>query len=659
MSGDLQPGDVLAGHRILGLAGRGGMGVVYRAQALDLDRTVALKLIAPALAVDPGFRERFTREARAAAAIDHPHAIPVFAAGEDAGRLWISMRYVEGQDLRTLVQAVGPLDAQRAARIVLQVAGALDAAHARGLVHRDVKPANVLLDRDDHAYLTDFGLTKRLTDGSSVTGSGRWVGTLGYVAPEQVRGEPVDARADVYALGCVLYFALTAAVPFRRETDEATLLAHLHDTPPPLAVVAPEVPAALQEVVDRALAKDPADRYPSAGDLGRAALAAAGAGPAPGPERLVARGAAAPGGAGAEETAESDTPVTAQVPRPAPARARRARGLVGPTAALVAGAATVLVTASLLGGDDDGGGARTPSQTATAPPPGARALDPVAVDERPQDVALADGRAWVASVRTPRLTGVALGDGGAPRRRLTLPDGAPAMALAAGLGSLWVTQDRQDRLLRLDPATGRVERAVALPPGQPVAVAVGGRNVWVGLRAQGAARADSVVKVDAAGGAVTATLVFGEEGVQDLAATAGAVFVTNRRRDRVSRVSVATSSRRSVAVGFRPRGVAVGAGAVWVADSGDNTLTKVRAGDLGGRVRIQVGGSPIGVAVAAGSVWVANNLSNTVSRVDVARSRELAEVDVGTNPFAIAAGRRGAVVTNLADDSVQQVVPTG
>src|SRR5215207_10415865 len=264
---ELQPGDVFAGHRIQGVAGRGGMGMVYRAVQLDLDRTVALKLIAAALAEDPEFRDRFVRESRAAASIDHPNVVPIYYTGEEDGALYMSMRYVDGSDLRTLVRATGPLEPARAARIVAQVAAALDAAHARGIVHRDVKPANVLLGGDDHAYLSDFGLTKRLHSHTASTHAGGWVGTLGYVAPEQVRGEQTDARADVYALGCVLFHALTGRAPYERDSDEATLWAHLSAPPPRPGDVAGGVPETFDAVIARALAKDPDDRFPSAGDL--------------------------------------------------------------------------------------------------------------------------------------------------------------------------------------------------------------------------------------------------------------------------------------------------------------------------------------------------------------------------------------------------------
>jgi len=243
----LAAGSVIADFQIEGVVGRGGMGVVYRAMQLSLDRPVALKLIAPALAADPGFRARFERESRLAASLDHPNVVPVYAAGEDAGVLYIAMRFVDGTDLRTLIRRDGRVAPDRAARIVAQVGSALDTAHDQGLVHRDVKPANILLSNrsgEEHVYLTDFGLTKRSASSGGMTGSGEWVGTLDYVAPEQLRGEQVDGRADVYSLGCVLYEALSGHVPYPRDNDLAKLWAHISDPPPSASEVAPDVPPA-------------------------------------------------------------------------------------------------------------------------------------------------------------------------------------------------------------------------------------------------------------------------------------------------------------------------------------------------------------------------------------------------------------------------------
>ncbi len=643
---ELQEGDVFAGHRILGVAGRGGMGVVYRAQQLDLDRVVALKLIAPGLAADPAFRERFVRESRAAAAIDHPNVITVYYAGEHEGRLYIAMRFVEGEDLRALVSRGGGLEPAQAAQIVGQVAAALDAAHERGLVHRDVKPANVLLGQDRHAYLTDFGLTKRTTAETTVTGSGHWVGTLGYISPEQIRGEPIDARADVYALGCVLYYAVTGNSPYRRESDEATLLAHLHEPPPSMLESAPAAPETLQDVVDRALSKDPDDRFPSAGDLARAALAAVGDAPAPPPERLVARGAAAPGGAVEADTAVPLSQTPTRVAGPARPALRR---FAGPALALLAGAATVLVTAALL--DDDGGsGDGTTGATASA---AGRVAATVDVGSRPNDVVVARGRAWVTSPSAPTLLGIDVRSG--TRRELRLPWSAGTTSVAAGFGALWVLNARADELARVDPDSGRVTGRVRLGRGDSVTVAAGEGAVWVGRRQADGGGADSILKVDPSALRVVGTQIFGEEGVQEIAVGRGAVWITNRRRDRLSRLDVRSGERSSRPVGFRPRGVAVGPDAIWVANSGAATVSQV---DFDGRQRasVRVGSQPTGIAIAGGAVWVTNFLDNTVTRIDPATRRTAgAPLDVGTNPFAIAAAGADVWVTNVADDTVTRI----
>jgi ketosteroid isomerase-like protein len=292
---DLTPGSVFAGCRIEAVLGRGGMGVVYRALQLDLRRPVALKVITADRAADADFRERFEREARMAAAIDHPNVVPVHGAGEEDGDLYIVMRYVPGSDLQALIKRDGRLDGTRAAQVVAQIASALDAAHAAGLVHRDVKPGNVLLTgagKSEHAYLSDFGLMRPFDPENPLTESGQWIGTIDFASPEQLQGEPVDARSDVYSLGCVLYAALTGTAPFPRGTIPATLLAHMNEPPPRPSDK--NAPREFDRVIARALAKDPDDRYPSAGDLGRAALAAARGEAVTESERSVAVGPAAP-----------------------------------------------------------------------------------------------------------------------------------------------------------------------------------------------------------------------------------------------------------------------------------------------------------------------------------------------------------------------------
>src|SRR5437588_1617854 len=276
---ELSVGSELAGHRIEGIVGRGGMGVVYRARDLMLERVVALKVVAPELArEDPGFRERFLRESRLAASIRHPNVVCTHRAGEELGLLFITMDLIPGTDLRALLLDRGRLAPGVAAAVVSQIAAGLDAAHGVGLVHRDVKPANVLVEGETElrsAYLSDFGLSKRIVSQSGLTRTRTFVGTVDYVAPEQLADGVMDARADVYALGCVLFQALTGAVPYPRENEPAKLWAHIADPPPSVRERAPELPRAFDEVVRRAMAKDPEDRYLSAGDLGRAALAAA------------------------------------------------------------------------------------------------------------------------------------------------------------------------------------------------------------------------------------------------------------------------------------------------------------------------------------------------------------------------------------------------
>jgi serine/threonine protein kinase len=260
---DQRIGTELGGYRILEQLGRGGTSVVYRAEHVRLGRQAALKLLSPGLG-DADFSDRFLRESRLAASLDHPNIVPVYDAGEEEGLLYIAMAYVEGTDLKTLVTEEGPLPLGRALGIAGQVASALDAAHDRGLVHRDVKPANILVGPDDRAYLSDFGAVKELASGG-MTRTGSFVGTIEYCAPEQIEGGAVDARTDVYALGCVLWECLTGTPPFHRQTEVAVLNAHLHADPPKLARVAPELPSGLEPVLTRALAKQPLDRYGSCG----------------------------------------------------------------------------------------------------------------------------------------------------------------------------------------------------------------------------------------------------------------------------------------------------------------------------------------------------------------------------------------------------------
>jgi serine/threonine-protein kinase len=375
------------------------MAVVYRALDIRLDRHVALKILAPGLALDDAFRQRFIRESRAAAAVDHPHIIPVFEAGEADGVLFIAMRYVHGGDVRLLLDTDGALSAGRAADIITQVASALDAAHSHGLVHRDVKPGNMLLDstwgsgRQDHVYLSDFGLSKQSLSVTGLTSTGQFLGTLDYVAPEQIEGRAVDGRADLYALACASFEILCGTLPFQRDQGLAVVWAQLSEAPPSLCARRPELPVAVDAVLAQAMAKAPADRYPtclvfatalhdalglrpgSASPAGPAARPPAGGPPAVGapggaqeprphpPTEISARGRAAAAGAAAASMAAA-----------APAAAGEAGGAAGNTGA-AAGAAPAAAGPAAGGGPAPGQGAGAgPGQPdagpAVAPPAG-------------------------------------------------------------------------------------------------------------------------------------------------------------------------------------------------------------------------------------------------------------------------------------------------
>ncbi len=331
------------------------MAVVFRARDERLGRLVALKILTPALAADEAFRQRFIRESRAAAAVDDPHIVPVFEAGEADGVLFIAMRFVGGGDVRGVMRREGPLTAARAVAVISPVASALDAAHGAGLVHRDVKPANMLVDtragRPDHVYLSDFGLSKGALSTSGLTGAGQFLGTVDYISPEQIEGRPVDGRADQYALACAAFELLAGVPPFRRDEAMAVMYAQLSEPPPPLAARRPDLPPAVDRVFARALAKAPADRYPSCRDFADALRAAFGL---------------APYDFGVGVVAAADHPATRLA-----ARVRPAAGDVAPERSVAAG----LADSPTGEADVPTGEADTPSALATATDPGRSGRD--------------------------------------------------------------------------------------------------------------------------------------------------------------------------------------------------------------------------------------------------------------------------------------------
>ena len=349
---DLHVGSALADYRIEELVARGGMGAVYKARQVSNERIIALKVILPELSDNAAFRERFEHESRIAIALEHPHVVPVYATGEAEGVLYMAMRFVNGVDLRRLITSSGLLRPERAVEIVEQVASGLDAAHRMGLIHRDVKPANVMVEMlgdRDHCYIMDFGLAKQ-SGSTGFTRSGSWVGTLDYVAPEQILAEGVDWRADVYALGGVLYHALVGEPPYPVAHEAAKLHAHLNSEVPRPSVRRSDLPEVFDDVIARALAKDKNDRYLSAGDLGRAARAALTGRSAAIPERRVATGEAASGLPSSRSgvsrsvggiTRFDQTVGDSRVLPPGPPRSRRKLFLVASVVALGAAAAAV------------------------------------------------------------------------------------------------------------------------------------------------------------------------------------------------------------------------------------------------------------------------------------------------------------------------------
>jgi YVTN family beta-propeller protein len=619
VSAAISPGAAFAGYRVHELVGRGGMGVVYRATDLSLERPAALKLIAPELAQDERFRARFLKEQRLAAALEHPHVIPIHEAGEHDGQLYLAMRYVEGSDLKTLLERDGKPTPERALAVLAQIADALDAAHRRGLVHRDVKPANVLLDEDGHAYLTDFGITKQI--GGASTDTGRVVGTLDYLAPEQIRGEKVDGRTDCYALACVLYECLAGTPPFRRATEAATLWAHMQDPPPRL----PGQPA-LDPVLAKALAKEKEARYATCTEFLAAASSALGfEAPARRAKRLrigrrlVLAGAllliAVAVAVGVLElTGDGDSAggLTRVAPDSVAVLDPGSNRIVGQVPIpgqpqLVAAAGRSVWVASRASGTISRIDART-----------LRATKAVPVNTEPYDLAATDDAVWLIDPERPALVQVDPAYGSVARRR-SLPvirrreqravfGGGPGGAgVAVGEGAVWVANGTT-RLLKLDPRDAGVVRAFDL--GRPLTdVAVGAGAVWV----IGSASA-SVLELDPASGAIrTPIRTAGRPGSASpvpiaVAAGEGAIWVVHGNPPRLTRIDpelAAVTDTTELGVGSNPTAIATGAGAVWVALSGEGTVARIDpdTGDV--RSRIPVGGAPTGVAVSGGRVWLA------------------------------------------------------
>ncbi|HYN50277.1 MAG TPA: serine/threonine-protein kinase, partial [Thermoleophilaceae bacterium] len=683
-------GSVLAGYRIDGVAGEGGMGRVYRATQMALNRKVALKLIVPELANEADFRARFERESHLTASIDHPNVIPIYEAGEAEGRLFIAMRWVEGTDLRSVIVSEGRLDPDRAVAIVEQVAAALDAAHRGGLVHRDVKPANVMLTAthgDEHVYLTDFGLTKKSTSLTALTRTGHFVGTPDYMPPEQIKGEPAGARADVYALGCLLFHALTGRTPYDRDNEVAKMYAQLHDPPPSVVETAPGTPVGLDTVITRALAKDAEDRYPSAGDLGRASRAAlTGAEPAH-PERDLATGLAAtqapgldptaPGAAAqlsdldatAPGTAPSPPPVTpppappsgltappspppapAQAP-PAPAQAPPAPPQTPPTSApaepprrsslaialagllVLAVVAAVLFAAGVFSGDatnePSGNGSGNGSGDDSTPPAEAapEVVATIPAGDGPDGIAVDGNTVWVSNSRGNTLTQLDTETNKPTGERVPVGEN-PDQVVAEG-GVVWVANTDSGTVTRLDAAPERDTPAEIAVGAGPEGLSLGAKFLWV---ANG--DSDSVTRIDRDSATVDSTIDVGNKPIGIFAGKTS-VWVTNSVDGTVTRIDPANATPvgEPVPVGGNIRAVIERLGSVWVSSVGENTVTRLnsQSGAVEGEP-IKVGDRPKEMVALNGYIWVVNEGGNTVSRIDRDSATVDSTIDVGNKP---------------------------
>jgi serine/threonine protein kinase len=660
-------GDVFAGCRIEAVAGKGGMGIVYKATQLALDRQVAVKVIAAALADDAGFRQRFMRESKVAASLDHPNVVTVFHAGEDEGLLYIAMRFVDGTDLRKLIALEHHLDAARAADVVMQVASALDAAHERGLVHRDVKPGNILLRRvgmTEHAYLSDFGLTKHTTSVGGITETGHWVGTLDYVAPEQIQGSPADARADIYSLGAVLYEALTGSVPFPMASEAAKLYAHLEQPAPGCSAAGAGIPAAFDAVIARALAKAPADRYPSAGDLGRAAVAAAHGSPLPAVERSIARGEAAPlehpsrptPAAGQRRTVvepivpTAPAPTAVAPPPTASSQVPTSGGSVAgrrttklPIVALVVVVAVIAAVGALLalsGGND-----------------GAAPAHALAIGSPPDDVApAAGGGAWATTAARGAVVRI---DAPGERVSARAPVSGNPFRVVADADGVWAASSLKGEVTRIDPSTRRATTTVSLP-GEIFDVGLGAGAVWVTQRTGPGplTRKPTVVtRIDTASGRVTGDSASVGRGPADVAVGQGAVWAADEDAATVSRID-SVSGRlvgAPVRVGSKISGIAAGREGVWVVDDDAAAAHQINVKSGGVLKTVELGGRPVDVAVGGGRVWVVDSAANQLVEIDPRRGRVQKRIAVGGGPTAVAVDGRAVWVANATDSSVSRI----
>jgi YVTN family beta-propeller protein len=650
VSPDSRVGTEIAGYRIESVLGRGGMGVVYVARHLRLDRTVALKVVSPELAEDPKFRDRFVRESRLAASLEHPNIVPIHDAGEADGVLYLAMRLVQGTDLKSLIAEDEGLDPARTVRLLDQAAGALDAAHQAGLVHRDVKPGNVLVASPgtpgEHAYLSDFGLTKRMTSDSGLTGTGQFVGTLDYAAPEQFEGKQLDGRADVYSLGCVLYECLTGEIPFRRDNQAALVYAHLMAEPPKVTERRPELPEAIDVVVAKGMAKKPEERYSTAGELVAAAREALG------------------------ETTPGGRPMAPSIAAPPAPRAVRP-GTAGTRTRVEVVGGLVLLAAIAVGAilllTRGGGGSASPSTSAGTSAAALTGKDRVVridpatrtikaaipVQSSPAGIVVAEGSIWVVNSGSNSVSRI---DPVSNRVTGTVPVGKQPSGIAFDNGSIWVANALGNNVSKIDPGTNKV--VATIPAGiRPTTIAAGDGVLAVGTaneQPQFPPRSPLLL-VDEDSGSVIATLdvpgictpfVSQADGIVWTGSGAGTLLKID--------APSGTVLKRSE-LGFPIAGVAVEGGEVYIATDGQPA--QVRAVDpdsLAIEATIPIGTTrnitgagcdPISIVPAGQFTWVTNRDDGTVSQIEIASNAVVNVVTIHDKPIGMALGFNSLWVT--------------
>jgi serine/threonine-protein kinase len=632
------------------------MGVVFRATQLALQRPVALKAIAPELAEDESYRERFQHESHLAASIDHPNVIPVYEAGERDGKLYLIMRWVEGTDLRTLLSTSGRIPPARAIRLLRPVASALAAAHRRGLVHRDVKPANVLIassdeEYEDQIYLTDFGIARR-TDGESLTRTGMFVGTIDYTAPERIEGGKGDASSDIYSFGCMLFEALTGHVPFDRPSEISKIFAHVNDPIPSARSEVDEVPKKLDVIVAKAMAKDPTARFASAGELsaalgqalnevepaqrveaeptrpadvtkvGAPTTVAAPREPtvpaAASTEPIVPAAASTePIPTAAEPRAPSGpptTPLREPGPPSAPPSARRSPILwLAPIALLVV--AGVLIAALASGGGVHGKSGAT-STPAARPPATAIKIQGAGLTEgqrivvagRPGSISLGRRNLWISLPDRAELVRYDLHTG----RRATFPATGRPTAIVAGTRALWVADTASKALDQFNGDSGARVAATTLP-GTPASVALdqGDSSAWV-------ADSSGAVSHIALGGGAVGTPAHSDPAPTSIDWGEGWLWATNGSAHGLVRISLSgDGSSTSYDAGTRPLAVALDQG-VWTASAnGHVTRFDPRPGFLRVNADIAVASSLDAIAAKEQSrfVWTMSTSARKLYRV--------------------------------------------